>query len=399
MIEDSHVVKVEVGLTMYVACLQAVKDGCKVIYSGLGSEEVFAGYQRHRESSDINQECIKGLLGLHERDLYRDDVLTINAGLELRTPFLDKELIEFGLKIPGKYKIYQGREKYILRLAAAELGVMKEVCERKKKAAQYGSNVDKMLKKIVIKKKMGRKEYFRSFYHGLKLGALVSSGKDSLYAMHLMEKQGYKIECLISLTSENTASYMFHSPNIHLVEMQAECLEIPLMRFMTKGEKEKELKDLEDALKAAKEKYGIQGVTTGALFSDYQRERVEKICKKLKLKCFSPLWHKNQETELREIIDSGFEIILSAVAAEGLDKSWLGRKITHKDVDKLVAINKKIGINVAFEGGEAESLVLDAPMFKKKIKIEDSSIVMERENTGLFVVKKAKIAEKGYKMR
>jgi len=394
LMEENNVVKVEVGLTAYVACEQAKKDGCEVIYSGLGSEEIFAGYQRHKESIDINEECVKGLLGLHKRDLYRDDVLTINSGLELRTPFLDNELIEFALKIPSKYKIKDGKEKLILRYAAQKMGVMKEVIERKKKACQYGSNVDKLIRKIATKKKMKRFEYFQGFYHNIKLGALVSSGKDSMYALHIMAEQGYPVECLISLRSANKASYMFHSPNIDLVSMQAECLDIPLMMSETKGVKEKELKDLENALKAAKEKYGIQGITTGALFSEYQKERVEKICKKLGLLCFSPLWHKEQETELREILNEGFEIILSAVAAEGLDKSWLGRRITQKDVDKLVWINKRIGINIAFEGGEAESLVLDAPLFKKRIEVVKGETIMERENTGVFVVKKAKMVEK-----
>ncbi len=99
----------------------------------------------------------------------------------------------------------------------------------------------------------------------------------------------------------------------------------------------------------------------------------------------------NQELEMRNLLDEGFEIIFSSIAAEGLDKSFLGRVITEKDVDKLVSISKKVGMNVAGEGGEFESLVLDCPVFRKKIEIVDSEIVMENEITGRFVVKKSKL--------
>ena len=100
LIEDSNVVKVGVVLTFYVACEMAREDGCKVIFSGLGSEEIFAGYERHKNSANINQECLSGLLKMYERDLYRDDVITMNNNMELRLPFLDTELVDYALKIP-----------------------------------------------------------------------------------------------------------------------------------------------------------------------------------------------------------------------------------------------------------------------------------------------------------
>ena len=112
------------------------------------------------------------------------------------------------------------------------------------------------------------------------------------------------------------------------------------------------------------------------------------------MKIFSPLWHKNQETELRELIHYGYKIILSSIAAEGLDKSWLGRELTLNDVDKLVALHKKNGINIAFEGGEAESLVLDAPLFRKEIRIIEAETVMESANTGIYNIKKAVLEDK-----
>jgi len=401
LIEDTNVVKVGVAMPFFVACEEAKKDNVKVIFSGLGSEELFAGYERHKKSmnigSDINKECVSGLLKMYERDLYRDDTITMANSIELRLPFLDKELIRYSLKIPAKYKLDSENNKIIIRQAAEKLGVPKEFAWRKKKAAQYGSKFDKAIEKLMEKNKCSSKsEYLMKFYSqpNLKLGVLFSSGKDSAYAMHIMQRQNYKISCLISLKSKNPSSYMFHTPNVNLAEMQAEAMNIPLIVQQTKGEKEKELDDLQNALIRAKKKYNIDGIVTGALFSNYQRERIERICDSLHLKIFSPLWHTGQETEMRQLLNEGFEIVLSSIAAEGLDKSWLGRRITQKDVDRLAELNKKIGLNIAGEGGEFESLVLDAPMFKKRIEIVDSAVKMENENTGFFAVKKARLVGK-----
>jgi diphthine-ammonia ligase len=394
LIEDSNVVKVGVALPFYVACEEAKKDGCKVIFSGLGSEEIFAGYDRHKKSQNVNNECVSGLLKMYERDMYRDDVVTMANSLELRLPFLDLELIKYGLRIPERFKLGKNRSKIILREGAKELGLNEEFAERKKKAAQYGSNFHKVLKKLTRRNKFKYiSEYLRGFYlkHNLKLGALVSSGKDSVYAMHIMQKQNYDIKCMVALKSKNPDSFMFHSPGIDMVKLQAKSFEMPLIMQETEGEKEKELMDLKKALKKAKDKYGIEGVITGALFSNYQRERIEKVADSLGLKIFSPLWHMNQELEMRQMIDEGFEFILTKISADGLDKSWLNKIISHNDVDELIKLNEKIGINIAFEGGEAESLMINGPMFNKKIKIVDAKIKEESKIVAELLIKKAKL--------
>jgi len=324
LIEDSNVTKVGVGLTFYIACELAKKDKIKVIFSGLGSEEIFAGYERHKLAANVNQECISGLRKMYERDLYRDDVITMNNNIELRLPFLDKKLVSYSLKIPAKYKLKK-QTKIILRDAAKKIGIDQDTVDRPKKAAQYGSRFNKALIKLTKKSEFELKsDYLKTFYpyENLKLAALVSGGKDSFYAMHLMQKQNYEISCFVTLKSDNQDSYMYHTPNVDLVKKQAKFCRIPLIMQKTKGVKEEELVDMELALIKAK-KYGIQGVVTGAIFSNYQRERVEKVCDKLGLKVFSPLWHMNQEHEMRCIVDAGFEFIISSIAADGLDKSWL----------------------------------------------------------------------------
>lgn len=164
LIEEADVVKVEVALAFFSACEKAKKDGCKVIFTGLGSEEIFAGYNRHKISKNINKECVLGLLALHERDLYRDDLVTMYNNLELRLPYLDKNLVDYALKIPSKYKIKNNLTKHILRLAAQEIGLKKEYTLRKKKAAQYGTNISKALAKLTRHSKFKyKKEFLKTF--------------------------------------------------------------------------------------------------------------------------------------------------------------------------------------------------------------------------------------------
>jgi len=371
IIEDSNVVKAGVALTFFLACEEAKKDGCKVIFSGLGSEEIFAGYQRHKNAADINKECVHGLLRMYERDLYRDDVITMANSLELRVPFLDKELADYALRIPSSYKIINDITKKILRDIALEQGIPKEYSMRKKRAAQYGSRIDHALGKLAKKEKKTKSEYLRQFYPSrtVKLGVLFSGGKDSALAAYIMKKQNYALRCLITMKSINPDSYMFHTPAIEVTKLQAKAMGLPLIMVKTKGEKEEELEDLKKAIKRAKEKYGIEGIVTGALFSTYQKDRIEKICDKLGLKIFAPLWHKPQDQEMMELLDQDFKFIFSSIAAEGLDESWLGRPLTYEDLEKLKILNEKIGLNVAGEGGEYESLVLDCPLFEKQVEI------------------------------
>ena len=394
LIESTNVVKVGVALPFYLAAEVAKKDKVKVLFSGLGSEEIFAGYERHEKSNNINQECLSGLRKMYERDLYRDDVVTMANTIELRLPFLDVKLVDYALKIKEKYKLNKKNKKLVLRYIADDLKIPKEFAWRKKKAAQYGSKFDRAIEKLAKRNNLKFKaDYLNSFSkeHNLNLGIMLSSGKDSCYAAYLMKKHNYNLTCALTIESKEKYSFMFHTPNISLASLQAESMNIPILIQKTEGKKETELKDLKKLLQEAKQKYNIDGIITGALFSSYQRERFEKVADKLGLKVFSPLWHKDQEEEMRELVDEGFKIIFSSVAAEGLNEKWIGKVITHKDIDRLSELNKKIGLNIAGEGGEFESLVLDCPLFNKEIKPTKTKILKESETNAFFVIEKAKL--------
>jgi len=178
---------------------------------------------------------------------------------------------------------------------------------------------------------------------------------------------------------------MFHIPNIELTKLQAESMNFPIIFAESSGIKEKELEDIEKALKEAIKKYKIEGVVSGALASNYQKSRIDYICKKLKLKSISPLWQINSEQYLNDLIKNNFEVIIAGIAADGLKKEFLGMKIDSKFLEKI----KNLKIHPGGEGGEYESLVIDCPLFQKKIKIKKANIIMENECTGKYLIEKA----------
>jgi diphthine-ammonia ligase len=412
LIDDTDGVKISVAVPLYAACELAKADGITTLFYGLGTEELFAGYERHKrvKPADLNNACRSGLMAMHERDLYRDAMIAKALGVSLRAPFLAPELVDYALRMPAAYKRAGDEGKMILRAIARDLG-LETAAGRRKRAVQYGANVVKAIERLA--KRNGyqyTRDYLRTFYpaRNFKLGCLFSSGKDSTFALWLMMKAGYPVACLINIKSRNPNSYMFHTPAVDLAALQAEAIGLPLVLRETAGEKEAELEDLRAALRDAKANYGIEGVITGALWSSYQKERIEQIAAEEQLKVFSPLWHSNQETELRLVV-STFEIIFTGVAAYGLDKSWLGRPIGMADVDRLVALSKKLasrrgeseqpagtvgGLNIAGEGGEFESLVLDGPLFKKRLVVLESEVVEEDAITARLVVKEARLVEK-----
>lgn len=226
----------------------------------------------------------------------------------------------------------------------------------------------------------------------MKLGVLFSGGKDSVYACSkAMEK--HEIACLIAIISENKESFMFHTPNIDLTELQAEAMKIPLIQHKTKGVKEEELEDLKAAISKAKKQHQIEGIVTGAVESVYQAARIQKICDELDLWCFNPLWQADQLDHMDELVKAGFKVIITAVMAEPFTKKWLGREIDEKSIKELAHLHHLHKINPAGEGGEFETFVVDGPIFKEKIEIGKNQVFYSNFS-GVYTIKEAKLVEK-----
>ena len=223
----------------------------------------------------------------------------------------------------------------------------------------------------------------------MRIGVLFSGGKDSLYSAYLTSHE-HDVVCLITIIPENKDSYMFHTPNIEFVDIQAEAMELPLVKIKSKGIKEEELKDLKKAIEIAKEKYKIQGIVAGAIASNYQTSRIKRICDELGLECLNPLWQRNQIELLSEMLKQGIKFIIVGIAADSLDEKWLGEEIDSEHINRLKELERDLKINPAGEGGEIETFVIDSPMHKKSIKIIKAEKLFS-EHTGIFKIKKIKL--------
>jgi diphthine-ammonia ligase len=202
---------------------------------------------------------------------------------------------------------------------------------------------------------------------------LFSGGKDSTYAISELRKRGYVVACLITLVSENADSYMLHTANIRWAELAAQALELPLVLGKTKGEKELELQDIEDAVDRAKKKFDFQMLASGGIASEYQKSRLAQIARATKLTSVNPLWGIDQKEYLLRIVRDGFRFILTSVSTYGLDEQWLGREINSGSAEELVRLSEKFHFNASLEGGEGETLVLDCPLYRRnRIEIVSS---------------------------
>jgi ABC transporter with metal-binding/Fe-S-binding domain ATP-binding protein len=226
----------------------------------------------------------------------------------------------------------------------------------------------------------------------MRVGVLFSGGKDSCLALD-KSRSFHDVTCLISLISENKESYMFHVPNIELTGRQAKAIGLPIVQRRTKGEKERELEDLEKAIGAAKADFDLGGIVTGALKSIYQSTRVQRICKRLGLWCFNPLWLKDEIELLNEVVKGKYEVVISGVFAFPLDEKFLGRKLDSGMIQKLERLRDEYGLSPAGEGGEMETTVIDAPFFKKRLEILDYD-VSYKDYSGVFRIKDVRLVDK-----
>ncbi|KYK24337.1 hypothetical protein AYK25_00440 [Thermoplasmatales archaeon SM1-50] len=218
----------------------------------------------------------------------------------------------------------------------------------------------------------------------MRVAALFSGGKDSVFSVYITRQYGWDVTHLVTMLPEKPDSWMFHSINIHQTDLLAQAIDIPLVKRKTSAKKEQELLDLKEML----EGLDIDGVISGAIGSEYQRTRIEKICDELGFKSFTPLWHKNQQFLLQDQVSAGFHIIVVGVFAQGFDDTWLGRTIDKETIERLVNLHRNHGIHIAGEGGEYETLVLSGPLFSQKLVI-DESIKEWNRDSGVLQVKKA----------
>ena len=244
----------------------------------------------------------------------------------------------------------------------------------------------------------------------MKFIGLLSGGKDSMFAVGKAMSMGHEIVCAANLYSNEEAdSFMFQTCGTPLLPAIAEALGIPLIHRELKGKsscktmtytvtEKDEVEDLYELLLEAKYQFPeVQAVVSGAVFSDYQRIRVEHVCSRLGLSSISPLWRHNQKDLLQEMHSEGYKSTIIKISSMGLQEKHLGSDTTSQ-IDYFDSLNKKFGFNVAGEGGEYETLILDAPIMKKRLILGSTEKVLTGNSAyspyGHLLIKKLSIEDK-----
>jgi diphthine-ammonia ligase len=228
----------------------------------------------------------------------------------------------------------------------------------------------------------------------MRLVALFSGGKDSTYAILRAKEMGHEVVCLLTMHPNADDSQLFHYPNSRLTRNLAESMKIPLIEYTVNGStKGDETDALEQALRLAQVRYTIDGVVHGGISSNFQKQVFESACGRAALSPVAPLWNADPEGYMHELIHRGFEIMIVGVSAMGLGAEWLGRILNDKYLEKLSLLSKKNGFNLNFEGGEAETLVVDCPLYAKRLAVKKAEIRWDGQR-GIFEIREAALVEK-----
>ena len=224
----------------------------------------------------------------------------------------------------------------------------------------------------------------------MRLSVLFSGGKDSTYAIYLMEQQGHQVDTLVSVIPSEKDSWLFHTPNLNLLPLHAMAMQKRLLRVPSQGSEEGDTQALHQALSGL----DVDGVVTGAIASDYQWDRINGVCEQLGLRLFSPLWRKDQGMLLRDMVEAGIEAMVVTVSAEGLGNEWLGRMLDLEAIERLELLYASKGVNPSGEGGEYETLVIDSPMHDSCLEIVEVEREISRDG-GRLTVKSARLQGEG----
>ncbi len=223
----------------------------------------------------------------------------------------------------------------------------------------------------------------------MRVACLFSGGKDSTYAAYVAMQRGWDLRALLTVRPEDPESMMFHVPNLALTAIQAEAMGLPLLEERSAVGEAGEL----DALKRVVLRADVDGIVVGAIASDYQHSRVNRVAEACGLRVFAPLWRQDPRQLVRDYMAAHLRIVFSSVSAEGLDASWLGRAWDETVVEELLELHRTRGVHPCGEGGEFETLVLDAPFFRQAIEVLEA-VPVWRGTAGVWRVTRAHLVDK-----
>jgi diphthine-ammonia ligase len=228
----------------------------------------------------------------------------------------------------------------------------------------------------------------------MRLASLYSGGKDSTYAVLKAKEMGHEVSCLLTMYPESQDSMLFHYPNSWVTRYIGEAMNLPTLGFPTvSGTSEEELDSLEKAIITAKSLFTIEGVVHGGILSRYQNDVFTRICSRHNLATITPIWQIPQSRYMDLLLENNFEIKIVGVSAMGLDEKWLGISLDREGLNRLKSLSNKFRFNLTFEGGEGETLVLDCPIFYKRLEVRKAKVHWDGQR-GMFEIQEIALVQK-----
>ena len=202
----------------------------------------------------------------------------------------------------------------------------------------------------------------------MKVIASWSGGKDSCFACYKALAEGAEVSYLVNFISREFRRVSFHGTKAHLISRQAQAIGIPLVQYTVLPDMSLYEQTFKKAVSALKRK-GIEGMVFGDIYLQEHKDWIERVCGELGITPLLPLWGMASERVLSDFIEAGFEAVIISAKADIFDEKWLGQRIDHSSLFGLKKLEEEKGLDVCGEKGEYHTLVVDGPLFRKRIQV------------------------------
>ena len=224
---------------------------------------------------------------------------------------------------------------------------------------------------------------------------LFSGGKDSAFAIQYAKEKGWDIKYLISVKPTRKDCFLFHFATVEQTKDIAEMLGIPHLYVKCKvADPAKEANIVKEVVESNQRKLKIDAVVLGGTgLQETQLKSIQNALRTLKVDAFASHAGEDHDLVMEQMLKNGYEILITQIASDGL-KDWLGKKLTKENFSQLKRDSVKYGFHIGFEGGYADTLTTDCPLFSKRLVIEDMSIIFEDAYCGHVVINKYRMEDK-----
>lgn len=230
------------------------------------------------------------------------------------------------------------------------------------------------------------------FSQCMDVAVMFSGGKDSTYTVEYCKNKGWNIKYLLSIKPDRTDCYLFHFATVEHTPLLAKSLELQHhLLHCTVADPDQEAKIVFDFVK----EHPIDALVLGGVgLQETQLRTLQKWMQLLHVEVFASHAGYEHDLLMQEMIEKGYDIRITQIAADGLTKEWLGKKLMPESFAELKKLSAKYGFHIGAEGGHYDTFVCDGPLFKHKIEFVSTEKVMETNCSGYLVVKKLNVVEK-----